>query len=292
MDFEVERELLTHSKFQEGQVYRLEVGLWEPLGLARLRGRRVEYPADLDPWEEPPPQRPTEQRGPLDPAQLRAVTEATRGRAREGLLRCGAWCHQETREGDSTWVWVERRAPDAKIAVEVDPQTGVRLGVFLPYRARGSTRSAAISRARAVREARARLKLPAEAVQIYTRLCKRPRLRVWNLRWEVSAGPWRGTVRAELNSRTAEVIESEVRLQPRRTSRALPASERGAAEQEIRRQVRLLVGGAAQIGPLVPGLSESGEHPCWLAVVSDSTGTRRVTYRRGKVLLGPLQQAG
>jgi len=297
VDFEVERELLVHSKFQEGQVYRLEVLLWEAAGLARLEGGRVEYPADLDPWDldprhRPPPMRPARPTEPLSARDLRAVTEATRGRARDGQLRCGTWCHPETsaRRG-LTWVWVERQAPDARIAVEVDPQTGVRLGSFLPYRARGSRRSGAISRPRAVQEARARLHLPDEAVQIYTRLCKRPLRRVWNVRWDVSEGPWRGVVRAELNARTGEVIESEVRLQPRRTSRALPASERAPAEREIRRQARLLVGAGARVGPLVPGLSESGEHPCWLAVVKDEKGTRRVTYRSGKVRLGPLQRA-
>jgi hypothetical protein len=292
VDFEVERELLVHSKFQAGQVYRLEVGLWEAAGLARVQGRRIEFPADTDPWEEPPPPRPPRPDEALDPQLLRELRAATRGRAREGELRCGTWAHQEDAgRRDLTWVWIERRAPDARIMVEVDPQTGVRLGAFRPYRARGSCRSGAISRARAVQEARARLNLPAEAAQIYTRLCKRPRSRVWNVRWEVSAGPWRGVVRAELNARTAEVIESELRLQPRRTSRALPASERAAAEQEIRRQVRVLVGGAAEIGPLVPGLSESGEHPCWLSVVRDAEGTRRVTYRGGKVSLGPTRRA-
>lgn len=292
VDFEVERELLVHSKFQEGQVYRLEVGLWEPAGLARIHGRRVEFPANPDPWEEPPPPRPARPDEELPPELLRALSEAARGRARDGQLRCGTWCHQETQSGGSqTWVWIERRAPDARIAVEVDPHTGVRLGAFLPYRARDSRRAAAISRPRAVQEARARLQLPEEAVQIYTRLCKRPKLRVWNVRWEVSAGPWRGVVRAELNARTAEVIESEVRLQPRRTSRALPASERAPAEREIRRQVQRALGGAAQIGPLVPGLSESGEHPCWLAVVRVPEGTRRVSYREGKVTLGPLRRA-
>ena len=287
MDFEVERELLVHSKFQEGQVYRLEVVLWEAAGLARLRGRRVEYPADLDPWEEPPPPRPPRPEEALSPRDLDLVTQATRGRAREGQLRCGTWCHGER----ETWVWIERQAPDARIAVEVDPHTGVRLGAFLAYRARGSRRAAAISRPRAVQEARARLQLPQEAVQIYTRLCKRPLRRVWNVRWDVSEGPWRGVVRAELNARTGEVIESELRLKPRRTSRALPASERAPAEQEIRRQVRQLVGARARIGPLVPGLSESGEHPCWLAVVANEEGTRRVTYRAGKVTLGPLRLA-
>jgi len=294
VDFEVERELLVHSKFQEGQVYRLEVALWEAAGLARLRGRRVEYPADVDPWEEPPPPRPARPSDPLSPLELRALSQATRGRARDGELRCGTWCRRDdpsARQGGLTWVWVERQAPDGRIAVEVDPHTGVRLGSFLPYRARGSRRAGALSRPRAVQEARTRLQLPEEAVQVYTRLCKRPLRRVWNVRWDVSEGPWRGVVRAELNARTGEVIESELRLQPRRTSRALPASERAPAEQEIRRQVRVLVGPRARIGPLVPGLSESGEHACWLAVVADEEGTRRVTYRSGKVTLGPIRAA-
>lgn len=291
VDFEVAHELLVHSSFQQGQVYRLEVRLWERAGLARLEGRRVQFPADLDPWEgKPPPRPPRSAEGPegsLEDSELRLVSEATRGLRREGVLRCGAWVHDE----GGTWIWVDRQAPDGRLAVELDPQTGVRLGTFFPFRARGSRRSAAISRSRAVQEGRARLNIPAEAVQVYTRLCKRPRLRVWNMRWTVGDGPWRGEVRAELNARTARVVESEVRLQPRRAGRSLPAEERGRAESEIRREVLRVIGGAPQIGPLVPGVSESGERPCWLAVVRDSEGSRRVTYCEGKVRLGPSRQA-
>ncbi|MBL4846564.1 MAG: hypothetical protein JKY65_13645, partial [Planctomycetes bacterium] len=46
VDYEVLRERLVHSRFQRGQVYRLELDLWEPVGLARLELGRVDFPAD------------------------------------------------------------------------------------------------------------------------------------------------------------------------------------------------------------------------------------------------------
>ena len=285
--YEVVRERLVYSRFQRAQVYRLELDIWEPVGLARLIGRRVYFPADREPWRGGPPPRPPRPDEALEVNLLRAVSQATRGAAQGAALRCGSWAHDE----EGTWIWVERHAPDGRLALELDPETGVRLGCFLPFRGRNSRRCAAISRPRAVQEGRARLRLPSEAVQVYTRLCKRPGLRVWSLRWSIGEGPWRGQVRAELNARTGEVIEQEVRLWPRPACPLGLPAERGEAEREIRRQVLRVVGREAEVGLLVPGVSDSGEGGCWLAVVRSPSGTRRVTYYRGEVRFGPERTA-
>ena len=58
VDFDVERERLHHSRFQQGQVYRVEVRLWESAGVAHLDGSRALYPVDSDPWGRGPPARP------------------------------------------------------------------------------------------------------------------------------------------------------------------------------------------------------------------------------------------
>ncbi|MBL4845131.1 MAG: hypothetical protein JKY65_06380 [Planctomycetes bacterium] len=215
------------------------------------------------------------------------MSHACRGAAGGQALRCGTWAHDE----EGTWIWVERHAPDGRLAVELDPESGVRLGAFLPFRARGSRRCAAITRPRAIQEGRRRLNLPSEAVQVYARLCKRTDLRIWSLRWSVGEGPWRGQVRAELNARTGELIEQEIRLWPRPACPIGLPAERGQAEREIRRQVLSALGSQAELGLLVPGVTDLDREPCWLSVVRSPAGTRRVTYCRGEVRFGPERAA-
>lgn len=291
LDLRIEREALAYSRFQRQQVFRAELSFWEPAGLVALpAGGGARYPADPQPWDQPPPPRPPRGGDPLAPELAARVEQALRGRRREG----GAWRWDSWWRGaDGAWVWVDRQAPDARLILELDPAHGGRLGASLPFLARGSTRCAALSRPRAVCEARAALALPEEAVLVYTRLCRTGDRRVWSLRWRVGAGPLRGDVRAVLNARSGALVEREVRVWPAPEREQPPASERGAAERAIVRHVRSVLGRGAWIGPLIPGVAGPEARPCWLAVVATPAGTRvRATWAGGRVSLGPARGAG
>ena len=121
-ELEIEKERLIHSQFHSAQVYRVELSFWESIGVAKVPTKgRASYPADPDPWVNPPPPRPHRPEKPLDPRVIQKVTDALLGKVKEGIpVRCGTWHIDD----GVVWVWVDRQPSDAKIVLEFDPRTG------------------------------------------------------------------------------------------------------------------------------------------------------------------------
>lgn len=249
--------------------YRVRFRAWELAGAARVplgaggQPGQVTFPTgDLDaPGFEPLP----------DDAPARAlILEAALAAARRSIpddalaARLAVW--RRTRGGREVVVAVERARPDGELALDLDPETGERLGLLALPLLRGSRRSAAIGRMTALARAREQAPpLPEGARPVRARLVERPIGRLWRVRYQGGGQ----TLVVTLHARSGLLVGWE-RTGGRARARAAQAPGRDEAAAALRLTVELRLGERARLSPPVPG-ARAGRR-VWLAVVHAPDG--------------------
>ncbi|MCA8926348.1 MAG: hypothetical protein KDD82_31360 [Planctomycetes bacterium] len=269
---ELEEERWRSSPGVARQHYQARYRVWELAGLARVdRGPQPEppaFPAETERLVElaercAPPE---------DPALVAQALELARGALPPGLsLRTRGVCSESRRRGATRhWVVIEKSAPDGQIVIDYDPQGERRLGYLCGPFYRGSTRSAALSRASAVRRAQQVLGVPEGSRLSRARVVKGAMGRVWRLRWEVDTQHETGAITASLNARTGAVCVyfSTVAPRPQLCAEGVPTLERAA--REIALAARAELGEGLEISEPIPtavGFQTGAPRAAWVAVI-------------------------
>ncbi len=284
---ELIKERLRRQKRLQRQLFQATFRIWEPAGLAEVdvesqAGAPIEirypvaavdaepvglWPQRLDPWI---------------PATLAEVAKAYPG-SEVGVREL--WRARAARGQERAILNAEHAAPDGVLKVEIDPQTGARIGFLcLPFY-RGSKRSGAITRTTAVQRARASLDLPPGTRLAYSRLITRALGRLWRLRWEIRGAGMTGWIKVALNARTGRICELSRAVYPVPCLSDEERAPRGEASTQVRLAAVLRFGQQVEVGQLMEGAVTVGKEtvPGWLAVVSGEGGTFRVTQARGQV---------
>ncbi|MCO5170992.1 MAG: hypothetical protein M9894_32105 [Planctomycetes bacterium] len=247
--------------------YRARFRAWELAGAARVRlgpgGQpgEVVFPAgEL----EAPGFAPLPDDLPARPLVLEAALAAARRSIPEDALGARLALWRQVRGGAEVVVAVERARPDGELALDLDPETGERLGLLALPLLRGSRRSAALGRMTALARAREQAPpLPDGARPVRARLLERPIGRLWRVRYQAAGGV---AVVVTLHARSGQLVGWE-----RTGGRAVPrAPARDEAAAALRLTVELRLGDRARVSAPVPGAR--GGRRVWLAVVHAPDG--------------------
>ncbi|MBX3467320.1 MAG: hypothetical protein KF878_10555 [Planctomycetes bacterium] len=250
--------------------YRVRFRAWELAGAARVplgaggQPGQVTFPTgDLDaPGFEPLP----------DDAPARAlVLEAALVAARRSIpddalaVRLAVW--RRTRGGREVVVAVERARPDGELALDLDPETGERLGLLALPLLRGSRRSAAIGRMTALARARA-----GAAAARGGALCAGAPRRAADRAPVARALPGGGQTLVVTSCTRSGLLVGWSGFGGRACGRARGAGvgARDRAAAALRLTVELRLGERARLSPPVPG-ARAGRR-VWLAVVHAPDG--------------------